>query len=484
MGPVISRDPEAAQAERYDLIVIGGGIYGCALTLEAARAGLKPLLLERDDFGEHTSSAWLRILHGGLRSLQTLDLRRHRESVMERRWFLENFPDLVEPLRCVMPLYGDGLRRRSVLACALGLNDALSSWRNHGSRPDRRIPRGRTISASEVAGLISGIDRQGLQGAAIWYDALCPRPQRMLMEVLRWAVKRGARALNYVGATDLLLNGTEVRGARGLDSVSGKTLEFHAPVVVNCAGPWSGDFALRFHDQTVGLFRPSLALNLLIDRAPGFQGAMAVRARRKGARTYFLLDWSGKILAGTFHASQEEGAADEISEDRLVDAFMDELAEAAPWLGLSVDQIIRVYSGQLPVQRRGTVDLAVREVLVHHGASGGPIGFFSVSGVKYTMARRVAARTLRLMGGSGLLPRFAPGRDAAPVPRIPPDLSELEQMVSESPASARRIMETIVAEESVIKDEDLFLRRTNWGETAPPSAALRTLAQQVIPQRA
>src|SRR5690606_21038054 len=110
----LQRDPEGASSCSFDLIVLGGGIYGAMVQLEAARRGIRSLLLERGDFGGATSANHFRIVHGGLRYLQSLDLPRFREAVAERRWWLRTFPDLVEPLRCVMPLYGEGLRRAAV----------------------------------------------------------------------------------------------------------------------------------------------------------------------------------------------------------------------------------------------------------------------------------------------------------------------------------------------------------------------------------
>jgi glycerol-3-phosphate dehydrogenase len=124
---IITRDPVGAVRGRYDLIVVGGGIYGVMILLEASRRRLNALLVERDDFGGQTSFNSLRIIHGGLRYLQTLDLHRFRESVSERQWFLRTFPDLIRPLPCLMPLHGDGLRRPPVLRAALAANDFLSS---------------------------------------------------------------------------------------------------------------------------------------------------------------------------------------------------------------------------------------------------------------------------------------------------------------------------------------------------------------------
>src|SRR5690606_5480760 len=135
-------DAAGAARERYDLVIVGGGILGACLSLESTQRGLRTLLLERDEFAETTSANSLRILHGGLRYLQSLDLKRFHESVRERRWFLERFPEHTEPLPCLMPLYGRGLKRAGVLRLALAANDLLSARRNRGVRADRALPDG------------------------------------------------------------------------------------------------------------------------------------------------------------------------------------------------------------------------------------------------------------------------------------------------------------------------------------------------------
>src|SRR5512137_1904921 len=102
----IFRDSAAAASEKYDVIIVGGGIYGVMLALEAGKRRQRALLLEQEDFGGATSLNHLRTIHGGLRYLQSLDLPRCLESIRERRWFLANFPALVQVLPCLMPLYG------------------------------------------------------------------------------------------------------------------------------------------------------------------------------------------------------------------------------------------------------------------------------------------------------------------------------------------------------------------------------------------
>ena len=170
----IIRQPEIAARKTYDVIIIGGGVYGAMLSLEASLRGLRSLMLECNDFGAATSFNSLRIIHGGFRYLQNLNLRRFRESLKERKWFLSSFPELVKPLSCLMPLYGKGLRRPSILKAGLLINEVLSSHRNSGIREDRKIPPGRIVNIDKVKDIFPDVDMINLKGGAVWYDAFMP----------------------------------------------------------------------------------------------------------------------------------------------------------------------------------------------------------------------------------------------------------------------------------------------------------------------
>ena len=395
----IVREPESAAARSWDLLVVGGGIYGAALTLEAARRGLSTLLVERDDFGGATSGNSLRIVHGGLRYLQSLDLPRFFESVAERRWFLRHFPDLVEPLPCLMPLYspprGGALRRPAAFRLALAASDLLSRRRNEGVRRDREIPPGRLLGVREVERLFPGVDRNGLRGGALWYDAVIPDVRRLLVEMLRWAWGCGARALHHVEAADLRVAEGRVAGLRAVDRETGKILELRAPAVVNCAGPWSRGLAGRFDRDLPALFRPVLAFNLLLDGEPPSQAALAVASSAPGAQTWFLLPWNGKVLAGTRYVPAAQDADLGAGPDeRQVEGFLAELSSAWPGLRARRDQVERVLWGWLPAVAEGSAVPAPRPVVHDHGAAGGPAGLISVSGVKLTTARAVVERAL------------------------------------------------------------------------------------------
>ncbi|MBP7146634.1 MAG: FAD-dependent oxidoreductase [Acidobacteria bacterium] len=453
----LSREPERAAATDYELIIAGGGIYGATLALEAARRGVRCLLLERADFGGATSWNSLRIVHGGLRYLQSADLPRFAESVRERRWLLDTFPDLVRPLACLMPLYSRGLYRPAVFRAALLANDLLTR-RVEGAAAGAPLPRGRVLGREETLRMFPQAAPRGLAGAALWHDAAMPSSQRLLVEMLRWAVRCGASVLNHTDVREMLVEDGRVAGIRAEDRPSGVTREYRAPVVVNCAGPWSAELAARFDRPAPGLFRPSLAFNVLLDRVPPAPAALAVSAPRRGARIYFLHPWQGRILAGTCHAPWPGPLDDPTPPPELVATFLAELNEAAPGLRLERGDILRVHAGLLPAREAGTARLSVRPVIRDHGACRGPHGLFSVSGVKFTTARAVAERTLRAIYGRA----FAEMRYLA-VPRPEPAEFEGRHLLALDRDALRRLLR----DEAALHLDDLLLRRV----LAPPSPA-------------
>jgi glycerol-3-phosphate dehydrogenase len=449
------------------------------LALESARRGLRPLLVERDDFGQHTSGSWLRILHGGLRYLQTLDLPRHIESVRERRWFLKNFPDLVEPLRCVMPLYGRGFRRRWILGGALAANDVLSWYGNRGVRHDRRLPMGRTLSTEEVLRRGPSVRTDGLAGGAEWYDAVARRPQRLLMEITRGAAAEGATVVNNVEVLGLQGVRGRVSGVRAVDRRSDEEFRFQAPVVVNAAGPWAEELAETLDGSKSRLFTPSIACNLLLDRTPDFEGALAVEAPHPGARTYFVYPAHGGILAGTFHGPTSGEQATTPSSEML-DTFRRELDDSMPVLKLGSAPIRHVFSGRLPVRLEQTVHLSRRPVIHHHADHGGMNGAVSVSGVKFTTARAVALRVLSDLKRRGQLSPGPISRRPRPEPVTVPDAHTLE---TAGPQEIRDLVRHFVSREAARSMDDVLLRRTDWIFDSGRSSYLRQEVRDAVAGR-
>jgi glycerol-3-phosphate dehydrogenase len=156
--------------------------------------------------------------------------------------------------------------------------------------------------------------------------------------------------------------------------------------------------AKRFHRDFPALFTPSLAWNVLFNIKPLSDHALAVMPRRPGGQTFFLVPWKGAMLAGTGHApcSGYDGRRPDVTAEQLED-FIGRLNEALPGARILKQNVIHVFSGYLPVEEMGSTELTHREVIVDHAKEGGPRGLFSVSGIKFTTARRVAEKTLKSM---------------------------------------------------------------------------------------
>ena len=462
----ILRRPLATSREDFDLIIIGGGIHGVMLSLEASAHGVKSLLVEKADFGHATSFNSLRILHGGLRYLQSMDLPRFRESVHERRWFMQCFPDLIAPLPCLMPLYGTALHRTGVLAIALRLNDFLSARRNDAVRDDIHLPDGRVVSAGETERLFPLNDADGLQGGAIWYDAFMPNSQRVLTEALRWSCSLGGMALNYVEATKLLVGGGRVAGIEATDQETGESFEYRAGTVINAAGPWCPAVTDRFDVRPPNELAYSLAWNVLFDREALSSHALAVNARKPGAQTLFLCPWNGRLYAGTKHLPPAPTRDDPVPGQNHIDGFIAEINDAVPGLDLQTQEIRGVFSGFLPARHGAKNSLAVRETFVDHGRHGGPAGLFTVVGIKFTTARRVAEKALRLAmpeSAGSASSAIAGAWDSRP-------LRGLDASVDPSAVGWADDLNAVIADESVMHLDDLVMRRTTLWDS--PEKAL------------
>lgn len=470
---MINRNLFEASKDKYDVIIIGGGIYGACLLLTASQAGKKALLIEKDDFGSATSFNNLRTVHGGLRYLQTLDLKRIFESVSERRWFFRNFPDLVKPLPCLMPLYGNGVYKPSIFRFALLLNDLLSSNRNIGITKSNKLPNGKIVSREDVKKIFPQVDDSNLKGGAIWYDGAMPDSQILLIEIIKWACSLNGKALNYVEAIDILRKNGNVIGVKAIDRAENKVYEFTADKIVNSAGPWCRVLAAKFDKDYPDLFKDSLAWNVLFNYPALSTHALAVTPKKKGSRTYFIHQWKGLLFAGTVHSPWKEKSRIPLPNENALKSFIGELNSSIKNLNLNLSDVIQIFPGLLPAKEDGSDKLAVREVIIDHETVGGPKGLFSVSGVKFTTARLVAEKTIRKIFGNNFGDFQKDGRK---------HLSEDEIKMLTTNWTVSKIngfedkFKKIISEESPMHLDDFMIRRTTLGDN--PSAAFKN-AQKI-----
>lgn len=382
----------------YDLVVVGGGIYGACAAWEGALRGLRVALIEAGDFGAATSRNSLRTLHGGLRHLQRLDLKRMRESIRARREWLRLAPHLARPLRFVLPTRGQGLRGPLVMRTALWLNDVVSADRNRGVRGDRRLPRGALLSEAATRAMLPGIELNGCNGAAAWHDAVCLDTERLLLSVVNAAAAAGAVVVNYVRATGLLARHSRISGVRARDELSGREMELRARFVINATGPWVEDWLPAGAGRPKApMFRASRAFNLLTRPLPFRDGlGLTVRAHGRSDTTYFILPWNAYSLIGTRHLRCDPSirSTDVMREEVL--AFVGDLNTVLGSHRLTGADVHGVFAGLLPEEEdHSGAEVALErdpQVIDHEPA--GLRGLLSVVGVKWTIAPAVASKAV------------------------------------------------------------------------------------------
>lgn len=448
------RDISALAERDFDLVVIGGGIYGVSVAWDATLRGLSVALLERGDFINATSANSFRIVHGGIRYLQHADLPRVRESSHERRTLLRVAPHLVEPLPIIIPTYGRGLQGRSAMAAGFRLYDALTFDRNRGiGDSSRRIPGGRLLRSAEVLELFPSLESDGLTGGALFHDGQMYNPTRLGFSFLRSAVERGAVAANYAEVRDLLASGDRVHGVRVRDNLNGDSFEVRAKVVVNAAGPWSEGLLAgrRLALSPAGTYSRDACF--IVRRRPEHRFGLAVPGQTRDpdaivsrqARHLFVVPWRDVTLIGVWHVVHRAEPDDfTVTADDLED-FIDEINQAHPALDLSIDDVAAWNAGLVLFgdNAPGARDLSYgkRSRVVDHQKTHGIDGLITAIGVRWTTARTVADKVVRLASRKMGRQTPASGTDTTPafggsIEHMPDFMAELERTPPPSLAAA------------------------------------------------
>lgn len=375
----------------FDVLVVGAGIYGVATAWDAALRGLSVAIIDRDDVGAGTSFNNLKTVHGGLRSLQALNLRQMRLFVRERRALARIAPHLVRPLPFIVPTTRDPRRSRLVMRAALALNDFVARDRNEGIHDAaRQIPPGRVVSRDECVELNPAVDPAGVTGGAIWYDYQMHNADRVTLAFLLSATDAGAVAANYVSADRFLVEGRRVSGVAATDRLSGGTFDIRARVVVNAAGPWAGRLlgTLPSGAPTAAPPRLSRAMNLVVRRATRTHACGGL----VDGRFLFLVPWRDVSILGTSHDAHV-GGPESLTVTRWdLEAFLADSRKAFPHANLTSSDVRLVHRGLLPMRRGVGMSVALlKESVVLDHRRHGVAGLVTLFGVRYTTARQTAA---------------------------------------------------------------------------------------------
>jgi len=407
----MKRNLQEMKGKEYDLVIVGGGIFGACAAWDAAGRGLKVALLEKKDFSHATSANHLKMVHGGIRYLQHGDVVRVWESCRERTALLKIAPHLVRPLPIVMPTYGRGRRGKTILRIGVTLYDLLTLDRNRRIADEsRRIPGGRLITRQETLKHFPGIEDRGLTGAAVFYDAQMYSPQRIAISFLRSAASAGADIANYIEATGFLKREGRITGVRAKDTLTGEEVEVRGTIVLNTAGPWAARLLENGMDLRLAPMPVfSRDVCFVVSRRLSGEYALACQTRTqdadailsRGGRHLFLAPWRGRTLIGVWHGVYK-GAPDEVSvTEEELNAFLDETNAAYPGLSLSRTDVTMVNFGLILFEdtRKGGAEISFgkRSLLIDHADSHRIDGLVTLIGVRATTARGMAEKTVNLV---------------------------------------------------------------------------------------
>jgi glycerol-3-phosphate dehydrogenase len=462
------RDLNRLARESFDLLVVGGGIHGLAAAYDAAQRGFSVALVERADFGSGASFNHLKTIHGGLRYLQTGDLKRMRESILERRTLARLAPHLLVQLPFLMPTYRKLTRSRLAMWVAFRADAAIGGDRNAGVTDRLHLPAGRLLSKAECLEAFPDVRRKGLTGGALWHDYQVRNADRLTLAFALGADGAGACLANHAEAVAPLLENGRAAGARVRDVLTGAAFDVRARITLNAAGAATGGLMTALGRKDA---YPLIKAMNLVTRRP-FRGPALASSTNDG-RMLFIVPWEGRAVAGTSHSPEPCGPDEIAVSERELASFITEVNEAFPALHLAPEDVTLVHRGIVPAarSRKGEWGLEGHFRLRDH-ALDGVEGAVSLIAVKYTTGRGVAEAAVDLV--TRKLGRRVPSRTAQvalPGGEIP-DIEALERMVRRDAAGA-------------VDDEVASQLALTYGSTYPAPLRLarenRPLASRLVP---
>lgn len=392
--PELSSKPSGSE-NVYDLLVCGGGIFGVSVAYEAAKRGLKVCLVEKKDFGAATSANSLKTIHGGLRYLQSFDVKYAVISARARRDWLRLAPELVRPLLCFMPTTRKLGKSRLLVGGGLTFYNLLTAWRNRDMPSEAIIPNGGLCSLDALTDCTEDLKSEGMTGSAYWYDAQAISTERLLISLLMQAKQAGADIKNYCEVVSVRKDSSQGDFLCQLDGVEAarKKAQIRASYFADCSAQ------AQFSRSCFGFSEPVSyvqAVNVVVAKA---LVKNAVGLNMKDAtgesRLMFLAPWNENYcLIGTWYFDTDSTT---VSAETLQD-IVGQVNSAFHRPQIAPEDVVHVHIGRLPADQLKLAHSSADASLLKHarveslGAHDPHLsGAYRMVGTKWTLARYDAA---------------------------------------------------------------------------------------------
>jgi glycerol-3-phosphate dehydrogenase len=374
----------------FDLIVIGAGINGAGIARDATLRGLSVLLVDKGDVGAGTTSRSTRLVHGGLRYLEHLELPLVRESLRERETLLHIAPHLVHPMSFLLPIYEGHKRGPALIRMGMMAYDALSL--------DKSLERHRMLNRAEALGREPGLREEGLRGAATYYDAQAEYPERLALENALDARRLGAVVLPYMRVTGLEHGGGvpgRVSGVALHDELHDREHVARGALVVNASGPWVDAVLGELEPAAGPLIGGTKGSHLVVEPFPGAPREAVYTEAIEDGRPYFVVPWNGQYLIGTTDTRYDGDLDAVVATDEEIAYLIGETNRLIPGAGLTPEHVLYTYAGvrPLPSAPNGDESAITRNHVIKDHAPEVE-GLLSIVGGKITTYRRLAEETV------------------------------------------------------------------------------------------
>ena len=395
---MLKRYIEEGGPDKFDLVIVGGGITGAAVAYIAAARGLSVALFEKKDFGGATSAATSKLIHGGLRYLANGEVKLVRESLRERRILGNIAPNFVYPLPFIMPMYKRWRGNIWKMLIGMYLYDMLSYDKKDTWDRSKKLQNHRLINHRKTIRVEPNLKMEDLRNAFYFFDYQSIFPERLTLAFIKSAAEYGACVSNYTPVEGFIYGeGKKITGVHVSDMFTDKTREVHAGLIVNCGGTWA--------DKILGMAAGSDQLTHRVKRSEGIHiitkkiaGQHVVSIQKADGGHMMIMPWRDHSLIGTtdkeFMGDPDEYRVSMESIDEIINNVNTNYGRK-----ISREDIVHAYGGLRPLvddETKGSYETS-RKYEVYDNAFDGIEGMITVEGGKYTTSRSLAREVLKLI---------------------------------------------------------------------------------------
>lgn len=401
-----SEDIAALERDEFDIVVIGGGVNGAGIALDAASRGLSVAMVEAADLASGTSSRSSKLIHGGLRYLEQYDFRLVKEALREREMMVTSLaPHLVKPVNFIYPLT-ENFRERTYVGAGLALYDILRGFK-------RALPWHKHLDHRKIAKIAPSLRSDVVTGGIQYFDAQVDDARHTMM-IARTAKKYGAKIVTQAEVVDLLRVGKRVTGVKL--SVDGKKpFDLRAKVTVLAGGVWTTALYEKFGIKPGYEVRMSKGSHIVVPGdAISAEGGIIIKT---SVSVLFIIPWFGKWIVGTTDTDYDEDRANPVASDADIDYILEQ-ANRVLKPRLKRSDVIGVYAGLRPLIS-SSPDSPTTKLSREHIVDRPTPGFVSIAGGKYTTYRVMAEDAVDIACAE--LRRITPESETAKLPLIGAD---------------------------------------------------------------